>query len=514
MVELTSEASKKTWKVKMEGQRLTVGWKDFAVAHDFRVGDVIIFRHQGDLVFHVMGFGPSCCEIQYVQSNNNDEDCDDNDDEDEEEEDNIRNSQVKTEPESSPEGEDKDSMGSKAIVIMDEGERTWMLSLRFRESSETFFMIHGWRSFCHENVLKPGDSVMFKLERNNTKTPLLRFFTSESKLVITKDSSKGKRKESGESSHIVSSPSSSLSENRFVTLTVTQSILKDGRLCLPRSFTRVNGMENAGAKKITVLDKNGVEWPDHVLQAPKNPHFFQPLLPGFDSYLKVPVKFFLEHIQGRNKRNTVELTSDACEKTWKVEMDGRRLTVGWKEFAGAHDFRVGDIIIFRHEGDFVFHVTGFGPSCCELQYEHDNIRDLSMEQNLKTDSSKGKRKETGESSHSQRVLSPSSSLSENRFVTLTVTSFTLKNCRLYLPRSFTKDNKMETARGKKITLMDKNGVEWLVSLLMDTGNMHFGEGLTNFLNAIGIKASESFVLELVWEDTTTPMLKFCSKVKT
>lgn len=67
----------------MDGRRLTVGWKDFATAHNLRIGDIIIFKHQGDMVFNVTLFGPSCCEIQYANSNIKvEDDIDDDDDED------------------------------------------------------------------------------------------------------------------------------------------------------------------------------------------------------------------------------------------------------------------------------------------------------------------------------------------------------------------------------------------------------------------------------------------------
>ncbi|CAE6165682.1 unnamed protein product [Arabidopsis arenosa] len=65
---------------------------------------------------------------------------------------------------------------------------------------------------------------------------------------------------------------------------------------------------------------------------------------------------------------------------------------------------------------------------------------------------------------------------------------------------------------KKITLMDKHGVEWPVNLVMEKGNTktRLGSGLKEFIKANGIKAYVSFVLELVWEDKTTlPMLKLC-----
>ncbi|VVB10772.1 unnamed protein product [Arabis nemorensis] len=108
---------------------------------------------------------------------------------------------------------------------------------------------------------------------------------------------------------------------------------------------------------------------DQVLQSPTNPHFFQPLLLGFTSHLNIPVNFFSKYVQEKNKDKTAKLRSDVSDKTWEVKIDdGRRLTGSWKEFVVAHDLRIGDVIVFRHEGDLVFHVTALGPSCCEIEY--------------------------------------------------------------------------------------------------------------------------------------------------
>jgi len=83
----------------------------------------------------------------------------------------------------------------------------------------------------------------------------------------------------------------------------------------------------------------------------------------------IPVAFFSKHVEGRNNQNkTVTLRSDAADKTWLVKMDGLKLTDGWEDFAFAHDLRIGDIVVFRLEGEMVFHVTALGPSCCEIQY--------------------------------------------------------------------------------------------------------------------------------------------------
>lgn len=68
--------------------RLTGGWKDFTTAHDLRIGDVIIFKHEGDMVFNVTPLGPSCCEIQYTQSLIIKEEADSTDDDDEDDSEN------------------------------------------------------------------------------------------------------------------------------------------------------------------------------------------------------------------------------------------------------------------------------------------------------------------------------------------------------------------------------------------------------------------------------------------
>lgn len=93
----------------------------------------------------------------------------------------------------------------------------------------------------------------------------------------------------------------------------------------------------------------------------------------------IPVAFFSKYVQGRNNhKKTAQLRSDASDETWTVKMDGLKLTDGWEDFAVAHDLRIGDMTVFRHEGEMVFHVTALGPSCCEIQHtsSHNNINDI------------------------------------------------------------------------------------------------------------------------------------------
>ncbi|XP_019086660.1 PREDICTED: B3 domain-containing protein REM7 isoform X1 [Camelina sativa] len=384
------------------------------------------------------------------------------------------------------------------------------------------------------------------------------------------------------------------------------------------------------------------------LQSPTNPHFFQPLLPGSETHLTIPVVFFSKHIGGKHEQKTAKLKSDSSEKTWVVKMDGRRLTQGWKEFVKAHDLRIGDIIIFKHEGDMVFRVTPFGPSCCEIQYAQCNIKmeddnddeedDMENQHstrnglrktklnpkteaesfescdycfvanvtasNLKTDTinlpkkaasskalsrrcdniilvneegnswtlnlrfresdgsyymgggwkrfcSENRQKEgdliafnlvgDGESNpmlcicqeevcselmsiarekiktkkRRRRWVASPSSPEQNRFVTLSLTSYNIKNSKLSLPVEFTKINGINNNH-KKIILEDKHGVKRLIKLIRDgpnNGRRGLGKGWKLFCRANDVlKVGEPFQLKLLWENKT-PLLKFWSKFK-
>ncbi|KAL6954640.1 hypothetical protein U1Q18_043649 [Sarracenia purpurea var. burkii] len=52
------------WEVKVGagGRRFRDGWADFAKLHDLQVGDLLVFRHEGEMVFDVIVFDPSACE--------------------------------------------------------------------------------------------------------------------------------------------------------------------------------------------------------------------------------------------------------------------------------------------------------------------------------------------------------------------------------------------------------------------------------------------------------------------
>lgn len=69
LMKLTSDASDRTWEVELDGQRFARGWKHFSDHHCIRNDDVLSFRHDGDMAFHVTPFGRSFSQqIQFISS--------------------------------------------------------------------------------------------------------------------------------------------------------------------------------------------------------------------------------------------------------------------------------------------------------------------------------------------------------------------------------------------------------------------------------------------------------------
>ncbi|XP_018436172.1 putative B3 domain-containing protein REM15 [Raphanus sativus] len=235
-----------------------------------------------------------------------------------------------------------------------------------------------------------------------------------------------------------------------------------------------------------------------------NQHFFQPLLPGFHSLLTIPAAFCSKLVEGRNEHTTTaKLRSDVSDIAWEVKIeDGRKLTDGWKEFALAHDLRVGDIVIFRQEKDMAFHVTLFGPSCCEIQYgsclEDKNKLKLRKIQNKK---------------NKRRYVESSSSLDPSCFMNY-VRPSSLRDNRLNLPKRFVKANGLETRCGE-IVLMDEKGRSWNFRLTQkkSCGTIAVAGGWTSFCRANGLRAGSLFTFKLIKRGDALVLLKSPSSTK-
>ncbi|KAF2549293.1 hypothetical protein F2Q70_00020802 [Brassica cretica] len=244
------------------------------------------------------------------------------------------------------------------------------------------------------------------------------------------------------------------------------------------------------------------------LHSPTNPHFFQPLLPGFHTHLNIPVAFFSKHVQGRNKHiKTAKLRTDASAKTWLVKINGLRFTDGWEDFAVAHELRIGDIIIFRHEGEMVFHVTAFGPSCCDIQYtsaSSHNIIDDSQDQANNTGNSSGeKRKRVKKNPRTKEESS-----SDHSHFVAHVSPSSLSCDRLYVPKGFAMSNGLDNMSGKEIVLLNEEGRSWNLNITYNESGMHtfVRPGWRSFCAENGMNQGHHCTFELV-RKSAPPVLR-------
>ncbi|KAL0774200.1 hypothetical protein Bca101_039351 [Brassica carinata] len=424
------------------------------------------------------------------------------------------------------------------IVLMNEKGKSWTLALKQKLSGSTYIR-RGWRRFCSANVLKTGGVYTFKLIHSG-RTPVLRLFFTESE---------------------------SESEERNVALKPFN--LEKYILYFPVRFSRSHGINEEA--KMTLLDKNGVKWStdlrseetsDRIRLVGGWQEFFKTncMKPGESIIVKLiwegdkscVLKFCSKNLLGKKKakmnnsetkvkteadssssdhpcplalvtasnvrKDTQCLRQDLCPTEsnhdgtqgdnnkkkrlitlvgkdgvkWKVNLYEERsgsslcLGKGWKEFAKANGLKTGEYFTL------------------ELVWENE-IPMLSL---VNTESASD-RKQRGEPSKAMEKerSTDTSSIVQNRVVTLALETKDVKACTLHLPSEFV------TAIGikklGKITLLGKDGMKWWGCLLSRDGTVAVGIGWRNFCEANGVKLGDSFSLVFINEEEDTgPVFKF------
>ncbi|XP_020872303.1 B3 domain-containing protein REM3 [Arabidopsis lyrata subsp. lyrata] len=354
-LKLTSDASDRTWDVKLNGRRFAGGWDDFSAAHCLRDDDVLVFRHDGKMVFHVTPSGRSFSQI-HTSSSYGDYDNDDNDDDggdSDDEDDNYDDDDETGGDDSDPKKETRfkgESFSSEnscflgvtpsnlrlnrvsfskhfsrtngltkrwcVIDLMNLSGESWALGLRHNNRTGQDYIRGHWRSFCRANEMKPGSSYRFKLVRNGTR-PLLRLC---SEVIPEGNRSRANGKDNVSEKYSRAAGSASTKQNKFLTVTFKHYMIQSGHLRLPRSFARENGIKEA--EEIILVDKNGVKWPSYVASAKQRGEFY--MAHGWKRFceankLNTGDTFTLEFVRGEDTTPMLKFCSKAKVKIEQEE---------------------------------------------------------------------------------------------------------------------------------------------------------------------------------------------------
>ncbi|XVF35723.1 hypothetical protein REPUB_Repub18cG0170800 [Reevesia pubescens] len=173
-------SSGRTWSVKIKDRKFEDGWEEFARDHDLHVGDFVVFRHDGNMVFDVMVFDISACQREYP----------------------LFAMKVKDRKKSSAKefrkqlekwtstsltlerpyfvatlmqkrfrlNIPKKFAGSNGLAgrfcemtLVDQQGKSWIASLRHKKSDGQVYIGQGWRNICIANNFEEGDCVLLEL---------------------------------------------------------------------------------------------------------------------------------------------------------------------------------------------------------------------------------------------------------------------------------------------------------------------------------------------------------------
>ncbi|KAL3500463.1 hypothetical protein ACH5RR_039556 [Cinchona calisaya] len=282
----------KKWKVKISGQSLQEGWRRFAMENKLEVGDFVVFKHEGNMVFEVMVFDPSHCEREYRTL----DDFRNIDPKQKEmspkkfKSSGLRRNPAKNAISIGSEGtakeenvltpksrkvsshdDDEESDNSyfvswvkpycikfsilhipmrfatannlynrrRNLIIRDPQQRSWQVELV--PNSGHICIRRGWNEFFSANGLKLGDSFKFELVENG-ETPILNFVPQPQLLSNSNTKQRNKKLED-------SSDQNSNSHPYFVS-TIKPYSIKNTRLHLPMKFARSTGLVELNGEMI------------------------------------------------------------------------------------------------------------------------------------------------------------------------------------------------------------------------------------------------------------------------
>ncbi|KAF8107940.1 hypothetical protein N665_0116s0139 [Sinapis alba] len=376
---LISGASDKIWEVKLDGNRLAGGWEEFAAVNEFSDGNVLVFRHNGDEIFHVAAVSSHIQHASptFTYESDESDDVEDEDSDDDDAWDVLVEKNKKPEADSSSGGYScflrarvtsssliKDHLDLSKdfkfmyfdeqnkpceIYLANEKGRKWTLILSRNISSGVFYIRRGWANFCSANGLSQGDICNFKLSEGGERPVLLLSGNGHEDIEEEDECPEA------DAVKICSVGDCSKEKNtpRFLTLKFTPNRFKRGQLyisMLSSGFLPESGIKKSG--EITLQDNHGRKWPSYLHMTGKSGGEWFYIRKGWREMCKAngvkvndsfvlelicedanPIFKFHSKIENKGKGNIITRKKRACEtsllamtveETPGVEIDGQR----------------------------------------------------------------------------------------------------------------------------------------------------------------------------------------------
>ncbi|XP_019261612.1 PREDICTED: B3 domain-containing protein REM10-like [Nicotiana attenuata] len=238
---------------------------------------------------------------------------------------------------------------------------------------------------------------------------------------------------------------------------------------------------------------------------PNKPHFFKPILPGFKNGLKIPVGF-LKYLKGHKNEHAILRRGS---KQWRVKVNGRRFEADWADFAQQHDLQLGDVLIFRHEGNMEFEVTIFYSSGSVREYLQEEVHTVeeTSKNEFEEKASPSIKLSNKASSHAEATTLDKLPFGQSHFV-CTIRPYCLSKGFLFLPQQFAKANGLTN---KKCDLIIRDGRQRSWNLKLSSSRRPrvyiIGDGLRKFIVDNCLKEGDRIMFEVV-TNGKIPIWKF------
>ncbi|XP_016549314.2 B3 domain-containing protein REM14 isoform X5 [Capsicum annuum] len=225
---------------------------------------------------------------------------------------------------------------------------------------------------------------------------------------------------------------------------------------------------------------------------PVKPHFFKPVLPGFKHGLKIPVGF-LKHLEGPGEKERAAVLKRDGKKCL-VKLNGQKLEEGWEQFAEEHDLQLGDLLVFRHDGNMEFDVSIFNLS----HYDREYAEYLLEEEEGHTIEATSKIFESKEAATHNPI-------GRSQFI-CTIKQYSLRNGYLRIPNKFAKANGLIN-KDCGLIIRDERQRSWNLRIYTSCSQVYMGGRWGEFRAANDIKAGDQIMFEVV-SNGEQPVWKF------